>query len=89
MTNLDVQAKIDSISYYNNRYIHSGALNLCDSILVSNNFSNEIKIEIKSIQITLKKLKEPWGYWDKKESPDLIELREVQFCLNSIYDLME
>lgn len=89
MTSSDVKQKIDSISYYQNRYFHCGALKICEDILSSNNFSKKVQTDIRNIYLELKKLSEPWGYWEKRTSPDLGMLNSITDCLNSIYRLME
>jgi len=87
MTHSEVLKKIESISYYHNRYIHNGALNLCDGIVKGKHFSEEIKKKVLIIKIQLKELKEPWG--ETTTSPDNYMLKNVQDCLNSIYNLIE
>ncbi|MBP4141989.1 hypothetical protein J3S90_09255 [Flavobacterium sp. P4023] len=89
MTSSEVQKKIESISYYHNRHIHSGALNICNAILRSKNFSLEIKQEVQIIKLKLEGLSEPWGYWESRASADYNMLKDVQECLDSIYELME
>ncbi|PKB18320.1 hypothetical protein [Flavobacterium sp. 5] len=88
MTHSEVQKKIESISYPENRYVHCGALNICDVILKSNNFSAEIKLEVKMLKLELKEYSEPWVGWERT-SLDYNMLRDIQDCLNSIYELME
>jgi len=88
MTRSEVKQKIDSINYYRNKYIHNGACNLCVSILNSNEFSNEIKIEVKKVKLELQGLQEPWGYGNRT-SPDFSMLSSICNCLNHIYGLME
>lgn len=89
MTSSNVKQKIDSISYPQNRYFHCGALNICEAILSSKNFSKKVKIEIRNIYLELKKLREPWGYWGKSNSPDSYMFNRIVECLDSIYELME
>lgn len=62
MTNSDVKQKIDSISYYQNRYFHCGALKICEDIITSKNFSKIVQAEIRKIYLEINKLSEPWGY---------------------------
>lgn len=89
MTSSDVKQKIDSISYPQNRYFHCGALKICEDILSSKNFSKEVQTEIRNIYLELKKLSEPWGYWDNRTSPDFHMFNSIMDSLNSIYELME
>ncbi|KDN56705.1 hypothetical protein [Flavobacterium seoulense] len=88
MTCSDVKQKIDSITYTQNRYFHSGALNICEAILSSKNFSKKVQTDIRNIYLELKTLSEPWGYWEKRNSPDSYMFNRIVDCLDSIYELM-
>jgi hypothetical protein len=89
MTSSDVKQKIDSISYPQNRYFHCGALKICEDILSSKNFSKKVQTDVRDIYLELKKLREPWGDWDNRTSPDFGMLNSITNYLNSIYRLME
>ncbi|WP_339919536.1 hypothetical protein [uncultured Flavobacterium sp.] len=89
MTKTDVISKIDSISFYQNRYIHTGAFNLCEAILREKHFSKNIKLKVQKIKTELEGLSEPWGYWENNSYPNQNTLNSVQDCLNALYRLME
>lgn len=89
MISSDVKQKIESISYYHNRYFHCGALKICEDILSSKNFSKKVKIGIRKIYFELNKLDEPWGAWGNRSFPDFYTFNSITDCLDSIYELMD
>jgi hypothetical protein len=86
MTAQEIKNKIDSISFYENKYIKSNLLNLCDAILESNLLNKNGKVEVEKVKAAIKKIKDPW-LWNNK--PDLMDLRDIQNNINELYRIIE
>lgn len=86
MTVQEFKNKIDSISFYGNRYIKSNSLNLCDVMLKSNLLTKNGKVEVEKIKAAIEKIKDPW-LWNNK--PDLMDLRDIQNNINELYRIVE
>ena len=86
MTAQEIKNKIDSISYYGNRYIKSNSLNLCNAMLKSNSLTKKGKAEVQKVKVAIEKIKDPW-FWNNK--PDLMDLRDIQNSINELYRIVE
>lgn len=86
MTAQEIKNKIESLSFYGNRYIKSNSLNLCDVMLKSNLLTKNGKVEVEKIKATIEKIKDPW-LWNNK--PDLMDLRDIQNNINELYRIVE
>lgn len=86
MTAQEIKNKIESLSFYGNRYIKSNSLNLCDVMLESNLLTKNGKVEVGKIKAAIEKIKDPW-LWNNK--PDLMDLRDIQNNINELYRIVE
>lgn len=86
MTAQEIKNKIESLSFYGNRYIKSNSLNLCDLMLKSNLLTKNGKVEVGKIKAAIEKIKDPW-LWNNK--PDLMDLRDIQNNINELYRIVE
>lgn len=86
MTAQEIKNKIDSISFYENRYLKSNSLNLCDVMLGSNLLTKYGKVEVEKVKVAIEKIKDPW-LWNN--TPDLMALRDIQNNINELYRIVE
>lgn len=86
MTVQEIKNKIDSISFYGNRYIKSNSLNLCDAMLKSNLLTKKGKAEVQKVKVAIEKINDPW-LWNNK--PNLMDLRDIQNSINELYRIVE
>ncbi|MFG4004623.1 hypothetical protein [Flavobacterium aquidurense] len=82
----EIKNKIDSISYYQNRYIKSNALNLCDEIIKSKLLTKYGKNVVGKIKTEIEKIEDPW-FWN--DQPNFTGLCYIQKKINEIYNILE
>ena len=86
MTAQEIKNKIDSISYYQNRYIKSNALNVCDLMIKSKILTKYGKSVVEKIKTEIEKIKDPWLWNDK---PEFTDLNDIQNKINKLYRILE
>ena len=79
----EIKNKIQSINYYENKYVKNCALNICN-IMLKSNFIAKKKVKIQKIKI--EEINDPW-LWNYK--PNYNNLIQISENLNNLYDLLE
>lgn len=86
MTAQEIKNRIDSISYYQNRYIKSNALNVCDLMIKTKILTKYGKSVVEKIKTEIEKIKDPWLWNDQ---PEFTDLHDIQNNINKLYRILE
>ena len=86
MTVQEIKNRIDSISYFGNRYVKNSSLNICDAILKSQLYTKNQKNTVLNIKTTLEQTKDPWLWNDR---PNYVGLIIIFDCLNQLYRILD